>query len=59
MTRQERRVIHWFAQYQCGCSDDAPLRRELLDYCGKHGSNRTELFKAPLLSRSTQRRRGK
>lgn len=36
---------HWFAQYQCGCSTDAPRRKDILEYCGTHGSNRTELFK--------------
>lgn len=39
--------VQWYARYQCGCSADAPVKRDLLNYCGKHGSERVELFKMP------------
>lgn len=37
----------WIVEYGCGCSDDAPLRRELLDYCGKHGNDAKRYHKLP------------
>lgn len=42
--RRARR-FRWFARYQCGCSADARLKRELLDYCGVHGGDRVECFR--------------
>lgn len=37
----------WIARYQCGCAEDAPRKRDLLDYCGTHGGERVELLKIP------------
>lgn len=35
----------WFARYQCGCSEDAARKRDLLEYCGIHGGDRVECFR--------------
>ena len=35
----------WLAEYRCGCTLVRPLRRELLEYCGKHGENRRLVVK--------------
>lgn len=37
----------WIARYHCGCSENAPYKRDLLNYCGKHGGERVELLKIP------------
>ena len=31
-----------FVRYQCGCSDEACCKRDLLEYCGRHGSDAVE-----------------
>jgi hypothetical protein len=35
----------WIVHYKCGCTDEAPLKRDLLEYCGIHGHDRQELYK--------------
>jgi hypothetical protein len=32
----------WIVRYQCGCTDEAPRKRGLLEYCGRHGSDAVE-----------------
>ena len=35
----------WFEEYSCGCvSDVVRTKRELVGYCGKHGSNRRHVY---------------
>lgn len=36
----------WIEQYQpCGCSSDAPRKKDLLGYCAQHGSERKIIYK--------------
>ena len=53
--------MRWFAKYKCGCSTDAALRNTILDYCGRHGDARVELFEYPVevAALSKTRKRGK
>ncbi len=45
MTMGEKMI--WIEGYNCGCSSDAPLKRELLGYCKHHGNERRELYHVP------------
>ncbi len=37
----------WIVQYRCGCTDGPKPRKELLEYCGKHGDNAQDWIKLP------------
>lgn len=37
----------YIAEYRCGCSEDSTRKNELLNYCGKHGSERIRIYKVP------------
>lgn len=30
---------NYIIQYKCGCTDEAPRRKDLLNYCGTHGDD--------------------
>lgn len=49
--KPKRLTVRWFARYGCGCTADARLRRELLEYCGQHGHDRKECFKMAVESK--------
>lgn len=40
----------WVAGYGCGCSASSSVKKDLLEYCGLHGSDRRELIKTPIRS---------
>ncbi len=45
MTNKSRWI--WIVEYKCGCSDDAPRKCDLLDYCSKHGDDARRYYKLP------------
>lgn len=42
-----QRVKNWMymAEYKCSCTDLQDFRRDLLNYCGKHGDNLLRVHK--------------
>ena len=34
----------WIVQYECGCTDEAAHKRDLLEYCGIHGDDVQVLY---------------
>jgi hypothetical protein len=37
----------WIVRYECGCTEEAPRKRDLLEYCGTHGSEAAEWIPVP------------
>ena len=33
------RTLKWIYQYQCGCTDGPKYKKDMLEYCGKHGQD--------------------
>lgn len=48
---------HWFICYKCGCSDDAECKKDLVEYCGKHGDNKQTTYKVPVKPKRSDRLR--
>lgn len=38
----------YIAEYKCGCTAESRIKRELLDYCGKHGDNLRRIYHIPV-----------
>ncbi len=45
--RKPRKRKLWIVGYGCGCSAGPSPRKELLEYCGKHGDDAREWYPAP------------
>lgn len=43
-----RERFTYIAEYKCGCTAESRVKRELLDYCGKHGDDRRRIHKVPV-----------
>lgn len=37
----------YIAEYKCGCTDEKRVKKELLDYCAKHGDDRRRIYRVP------------
>lgn len=37
----------WIVQYGCGCTDEAPRKSDLLEYCGIHGMDAQNWYHIP------------
>ena len=37
----------WIQHYKCGCVDTQDRKKDLMGYCGKHGSDSLETLKVP------------
>lgn len=37
----------WIIEYRCGCSNDAPRKKDLLEYCGIHGADKRNIYFVP------------
>ena len=49
--------MKWIVRYHCGCTDEGPSKRSILEYCGQHGEDAAEWIKIPNVHKARSKKK--